>query len=60
MNGHKHEGAYDFKNGVHYLTFKGMVNTSDSTSFATAHFYKDSVKIKGFGREIDRTLKIMH
>jgi predicted phosphodiesterase len=58
MNGHKHAGAYNFKKGVHYLTFKGMVNTSDSTSFATAHFYKDSIQIKGYGREVDRILKI--
>ena len=59
MNGHKHDGAYNFESGVHYLTFKGMVNTSDSTSFATAHFYKDSIQIKGYGREINRTLKII-
>lgn len=59
MNGHKHDGAYNFKNNVHYLTFKGMVNTSDSTSFATAHFYKDSIQIKGYGREVSRTLKII-
>ena len=58
MNGHKHEGAYDFKNGVHYLTFKGMVNTSGSTSFARANFYKDSIQIKGYGREVNRTLII--
>lgn len=56
MNGHKHEGAYNFKKGVHYLTFKGMVNTSNTTSFATAHFYKDSIQIKGYGREVSRTL----
>lgn len=56
MNGHKHEGAYDFKNGVHYLTFKGMVKTADSTSYAIADFYKDSVIIKGYGREKDKTL----
>lgn len=59
MNGHKHRGAYAQKNGVHYLTFKGMVNTADSTSYAIAHFFKDSILIKGYGREENRTLKII-
>jgi hypothetical protein len=46
------------KDGVHYLTFKAMVNTNDQTSFATALFTKDSILINGFGREISRGLKI--
>ncbi len=56
MNGHKHLGAYAQKNGIHYVTFKGMVNTADSTSYAIADFFKDSIKIKGYGREKDKTL----
>ena len=56
MNGHNHAGAYDFKNNIHYMTFKGMVDTKDSTSYAIAHFYKDSIQIKGYGREKDKTL----
>lgn len=58
MNGHKHKGDYAFKNGVHYLTLKGMVQTEDSTAYAKAHFFKDSIKIKGYGRELNRVLKI--
>ena len=58
FNGHNHEGGYEEKYGVHYLTFKAMVNTDVSTSFATALFTKDSVHINGHGREISRGLKI--
>ncbi|MCK5441981.1 MAG: metallophosphoesterase [Maribacter sp.] len=58
FNGHNHAGGYVEKNGVHYLNFKGMVETKDSTSFATVAFRKDSLFVKGYGRELSRSLKI--
>ncbi len=58
FNGHNHAGSYIERNGVHYLNFKGMVDTNDSTSFATVTFRKDSLLVKGFGREPSRRLKI--
>ncbi len=58
FNGHNHAGGYVQKNGVHYLNFKGMVDTPDSTSFATVAFKKDSIIVTGFGREPSRKLKI--
>ncbi len=58
FNGHNHAGGYVEKNGVHYLNFKGMVDTKDSTSFATVAFRKDSLFVKGYGRELSRSLKI--
>lgn len=58
FNGHNHNGGYVQKNGVHYLNFKGMVDTQDSTSFATVNFRKDSLFINGYGREPSRKLKI--
>lgn len=57
LNGHNHEGAYVYKNKVHFLTFKAMVNSADSTAFSIANFYKDSLVIKGYGKEKNRTLK---
>jgi hypothetical protein len=27
INGHNHEGGYVFKNGIHYITIAGMVDT---------------------------------
>jgi predicted phosphodiesterase len=58
FNGHNHAGDYEKKDGVHYLTFKGMVNTNDSNSFATVLFTNDSIFINGYGREISRILKL--
>jgi hypothetical protein len=58
FNGHNHAGDYIEKNGVHHLTFRGMVNTKDSTAFAIVAFTKDSIFVKGYGREISRRLKI--
>ena len=58
FNGHNHAGGYVEKDGVHYLNFKGMVDTKDTTSFATVTFHKYSLFVKGFGRELSRKLKI--
>ncbi|AOW22067.1 phosphoesterase [Urechidicola croceus] len=60
MNGHNHDGAYVLKNKVHYITFKGMVDTKDSTSFSLAKFTNDSILIKGFGREKSRKLAVFN
>lgn len=58
MNGHNHEGAYEYKDNIHYLTFKGMVNTADSTSYAIARFHPKKIEIKGYGREPNRILTL--
>tara|TARA_R110000787_G_scaffold192886_11_gene304426 strand:- start:3952 stop:4839 length:888 start_codon:yes stop_codon:yes gene_type:complete len=58
FNGHNHAGAYQFVNNVHYLTFKGMVDTNSSSAFAKVKFDKDTITIKGFYREPSRKLVI--
>jgi predicted phosphodiesterase len=58
INGHNHAGAYEAINGIHFLTLKGMVETADNSSFAMATFSKDTVLIRGYGREISRKLVI--
>ena len=58
FNGHNHDGDYIQVNGVHHLTFKGMLDTEQTTAFATAKFTKDSIFIEGYGREPSRGLKI--
>lgn len=56
ISGHDHEGAYNFINGLHYYTVKGMIETSNTNAFAIVNVYTDSFKIKGYGREEDRVL----
>ena len=57
VNGHNHEGNYGLKNGVHYLTMKGMVDTHE-TAYSVFTVTRDSLYVKGFGRELDRVLEI--
>lgn len=57
INGHNHEGNYGQKNGVHYLTMKGMVDTEES-AYSVIKVNKDYLIIEGFGRELNRTLKM--
>ncbi|MFK7925643.1 MAG: hypothetical protein AB8H47_27070, partial [Bacteroidia bacterium] len=57
INGHNHEGNYAQKNGVHYLTLKGMVDT-EQTSYAVIKLLEDAIQINGFGREENRVLSI--
>jgi len=56
FNGHNHAGAYQMENNVHYVTFKGMVDTKSTSAFAKVQFDKDTVSIEGFYREPSRKL----
>lgn len=56
FNGHNHAGNYGQKKGIHYLNFKGMVDTPDQNTFAAIHVHADHLKVQGFGREDSREL----
>lgn len=58
FNGHNHNGAYQLIDNVHYLTFKGMVDTKNTSAFAKVKFTKDTIFIQGFEREPSRKLVI--
>ncbi|TDE15815.1 metallophosphoesterase [Jiangella asiatica] len=55
FNGHNHQGNYGFRNGVHYVTFRGMVEL-DSNAFSIVQVHADRFEIDGYGREPNRTL----
>ncbi|MFT7075569.1 MAG: calcineurin-like phosphoesterase family protein [Planctomycetota bacterium] len=57
INGHNHAGNYGARNGVHYLTLKGMVDTLE-TSYAVIEVHPRHLKVIGIGREADRLLTI--
>jgi arylsulfatase A-like enzyme/predicted phosphodiesterase len=57
INGHNHGGAHAERDGIHYLTLKGMLDTREN-AFAIIRAGKDSLEVDGFGREPDRTLKL--
>ncbi|MFD2160591.1 metallophosphoesterase [Rubritalea tangerina] len=58
MNGHNHKGGYVDHKGVHYVNFKGMVESAKETAYAVVSCYSDRIEIEGFGAEPDRKLKL--
>ena len=56
ISGHYHPGNYQKKNGVHYLTLLGMVDTPDENAYAIIEIYPDRLQIIGYGREPSRAL----
>ena len=50
INGHNHAGNYIFKNGIHYITIFGMVDTIIN-SFGILEIYKNSLELKGYGNQ---------
>lgn len=51
FSGHNHEGSYTIDNKVHFVTFKGMVETKKSNSFAIIETYSDRILVRGYGRQ---------
>lgn len=58
LNGHNHAGAYGERNGVPFLTLRGMVETADQNAFATARILADRIVLSGHGREPSREMKL--
>lgn len=56
LNGHNHAGAFAIHEGVPFITMRGMVETADTTAFATAQIRPDRMIITGQGREPSREL----
>ncbi|MEI6456228.1 MAG: metallophosphoesterase [bacterium] len=57
FNGHYHMGNYGCFNGIHFINFKGMVQTK-ANSYAIVTLTADSILVEGKGREMDRRLRI--
>ena len=56
LNGHDHRGNYLVHQGIHFVNFKGMVETENETAYAVVECYADRIQIDGFGIEPDREL----
>lgn len=57
LNGHNHAGAFGERDGVSFVTLRGMVETVNTTAFATAQVLPDRIVLTGHGREPSRELK---
>jgi manganese-dependent ADP-ribose/CDP-alcohol diphosphatase len=58
INGHNHAGNYAIKNGIHFITMQGMVDTESKNAFSILTLSNNKIEIEGFGREISRSLPI--
>jgi 3',5'-cyclic AMP phosphodiesterase CpdA len=56
LNGHDHAGNYGEVNGKHFVNFRGMVDTADTTAYARVEVHSDRLEVIGFGTEPSRTL----
>ena len=58
FNGHNHAGFTGIRDGIHFLTLKGMVNHPQENSYAIAHVYEDHIVVEGIGAEDTRIIPI--
>lgn len=56
LNGHNHDGSYGNFSMIHFVTFRGMVETETNNSFAMVEVYNNKIWIKGYGREKSQIL----
>ncbi|MEY0452355.1 metallophosphoesterase [Proteus terrae] len=56
--GHNHEGNYGKLSGIHFVNFKGMVETPTSNAFSTVDITNNKLIINGYGLEENRILDI--
>ena len=56
FNGHNHKGRYLQDQGTHYLNFKGMVETAETSAFATVTCLADRILVHGYEAEPSRNL----
>ena len=55
ISGHYHPGNYAFKDNIHYLTLKAMVDTKNN-AYSIIRVFADRLDLKGFGREPDQVM----
>ena len=53
--GHDHKGGYAFHNGIHHLTFKGVVEAPKQNAYAVIELFPNHLKVIGYGKEPSRT-----
>ena len=58
FNGHNHAGYTGILDGIHFITFKGMVNYPEENSYAIVRIYSDHIVIEGIGAEDSRIIPI--
>ncbi len=58
MNGHDHRGGYAEKNGVHYVTFPGLVESDPARACKVVDVYPDRLVVRSAGQADGQVLRI--
>jgi manganese-dependent ADP-ribose/CDP-alcohol diphosphatase len=58
FNGHDHQGGYAARNGIHYVTFPGMVESGEQTAYTIVNVSADRLELNGSGTHPTRALRI--
>ena len=56
LNGHNHAGAFGERDGLPFVTMRGMVETAATTAYAVARVQPDRLVLEGQGREPSREM----
>lgn len=57
--GHNHAGNFGEIGGKYFVNFRGMVETAATTAYSVVEVHGDRIDIRGFGREENRSLRIV-
>jgi 3',5'-cyclic AMP phosphodiesterase CpdA len=58
FNGHDHRGGYAQRNGIHHVTFPGMVESGARNSYTVVEVFGDRLELRGFGTAPSRALPL--
>jgi len=58
FNGHDHAGGYAERNGIHYVTFPGMVESGSRNSYSVVRVFADRLELVGSGTAPRRVLRL--
>jgi len=58
LNGHDHNGGYAERDGIHYVTFPGMVESGVKNSYTLVDVFADRLQLRGSGTAASRTLAL--
>lgn len=59
INGHNHDGGYELRHGIHFLTLHGMVETEFANAHALISLEPGRLLVEGAGREPGRELLLV-
>jgi manganese-dependent ADP-ribose/CDP-alcohol diphosphatase len=58
FSGHDHRGGYAERDGIHYVTFPGMVESQNENSYTVVNVYPNRLELEGAGSAPSRTLQL--